>query len=68
MSLSTPQVREIESQFMGRHLCRVDLAQLLREVQVQEKKKLQMVYTLLSLSVYLLLPIFYSDIALNKAL
>ncbi|OWM87677.1 hypothetical protein CDL15_Pgr022790 [Punica granatum] len=37
------QVLEMESQFMNPDLCRVDLAQLLRAVQVQEKEKLHLV-------------------------
>ncbi|PKI43006.1 hypothetical protein CRG98_036584 [Punica granatum] len=40
------QVLEMESQFMNPDLCRVDLAQLLRAVQVQEKEKLHLTATI----------------------
>ncbi|KAK4261311.1 hypothetical protein QN277_004327 [Acacia crassicarpa] len=40
------QVRELESLFRGPDYCRVDLAQLLRAVQDQEKEKLQLTATI----------------------
>ncbi|KAK4798312.1 hypothetical protein SAY86_030638 [Trapa natans] len=40
------QILEMESQFMNPELCRVDLAQILRAVQVQEKEKLHLTATI----------------------
>ncbi|KAI4323669.1 hypothetical protein L6164_023256 [Bauhinia variegata] len=40
------QVLEMESLFMSPHYCRVDLAQLLRAVQNQEKQKLHLTATI----------------------
>ncbi|KAF3957314.1 hypothetical protein CMV_017655 [Castanea mollissima] len=38
------QVLEMESLFMNPDYCRIDLAQLLRAIQTQEKQKLQLVW------------------------